>query len=305
MIENENIKSNKPNINYYININFKNKNHLMIIEFETIVSELKKKIYNYFKIDEHKYDLYYKNTKIHSNDNRPIALLFQKEIENNPLLFLIDKHKEKSVTSIKPIFSITINSNIPIKKFNQILNKFFEYKNCPNNAIIKNTINGIYEVKFRKSIFATEFKQFFDVNYNNKLKFNFDKIILPPIDNNIIKSSNSNVNIIDNNRLLKNKRCNSITYKNENSNSGYNYKDAVIPFKYINSDEKYFCDKIIDTKNWLYKKGFINNTNKYNINNNYYFINNYVGATPNVPPVLHNFRDISKNLWVNQRGFYP
>ena len=299
MINNINENSNKPNINYYLNINFQKKNHIMIVEFETNVSDLRQKIFNYFKLEPTRYELYYKNIKIKSNDYRPIALLFQKEIDKNPLLILVDKKINKSFSSIKPIFSITIYSNIAPKKFNQILDKFFEYKNCPNNAVIKNNIKGIYEIKFRKSILALEFKQFFDINYNNKLKFNFNKIILPPINNNMDKS----YSCIENNKdkIHMNKRSNSITYKNENSGN----IDGIIPFKYINSDDKYFCDKIIDTKNWLYKNGFINNTGKYNINNNYYFIKNYVGATPNVPPVLHNFRDVYKNQWIDQRGFYP
>ena len=295
MIKNINENNKKPNVNYYLNINFKKRNIVMIVEFETVVSELKQKIYSYFKIEPERYDLYYKNIKIKSNDHRPIALLFQKEIDKNPLLCLIDKKMNKSFSSIKPIFSITIYSNIAPKQFNQILNKFFEYKNCPNDAIIKNNIKGIYEVKFRKSIYASEFKQFFDINYNNKLKLNFDKIILPPIN----RTNNSDEN--DKNNIRMNKRSNSITYKNENSG----FIDGIIPFKYINSEDKYFCDKIIDTKNWLYKNGFINNTGKYNINNNYYFIKNYVGATPNNPPVLYKFRDVYKNQWINQRGFYP
>ena len=295
MIKNINENNKKPNINYYLNINFKKRNIVMIVEFETVVSELKQKIYSYFKIEPERYDLYYKNIKIKSNDHRPIALLFQKEIDKNPLLCLIDKKMNKSFSSIKPIFSTTIYSNIAPKQFNQILNKFFEYKNCPNDAIIKNNIKGIYEVKFRKSIYASEFKQFFDINYNNKLKLNFDKIILPPIN----RTNNSDEN--DKNNIRMNKRSNSITYKNENSG----FIDGIIPFKYINSEDKYFCDKIIDTKNWLYKNGFINNTGKYNINNNYYFIKNYVGATPNNPPVLYKFRDVYKNQWINQRGFYP
>jgi hypothetical protein len=295
MIKNINENNKKPNINYYLNIKFKKRNIVMIVEFETVVSELKQKIYSYFKIEPERYDLYYKNIKIKSNDHRPIALLFQKEIDKNPLLCLIDKKMNKSFSSIKPIFSTTIYSNIAPKQFNQILNKFFEYKNCPNDAIIKNNIKGIYEVKFRKSIYASEFKQFFDINYNNKLKLNFDKIILPPIN----RTNNSDEN--DKNNIRMNKRSNSITYKNENSG----FIDGIIPFKYINSEDKYFCDKIIDTKNWLYKNGFINNTGKYNINNNYYFIKNYVGATPNNPPVLYKFRDVYKNQWINQRGFYP
>ena len=290
MIKNINENSKNKNIKYYLNINFKKVNHLIIVEFETLISELKEKIYNYFKIESNRYDLYYKDIKINSNDHRPIALLFQKENEKYPLLFLVDKKINKSLSSIKSIFSITIYSNITPNKFNQILNKFFEYKNYPNDAIIKNNIKGIYEVKFRKSLFSSEFKQFFDINYNNKLKFNLNREFLPPI-NKMIKIRNS----------LMNKRCNSITNKNVNKD----FSEKFISFNYINSDEKYFYDKIIDTKNWLYKKGFINNTGKYNINNNYYFIKNYVGATPNIPPVLHKFRDISKNQWINEKGFYP
>jgi hypothetical protein len=301
MIKNINENNKKPNINYYLNINFKKRNIVMIVEFETVVSELKQKIYSYFKIEPERYDLYYKNIKINSNDNRPIALLFQKEIERNPLLFIVDKKINKSSSAIMPIYSANINTTIPPKKFSQILNKFFEYKNCPNDAIIKNNIKGIYEVKFRKSIFPEEFIQFFNINYNNKLKLNLEKIILPPIDQPAGNEENNKK------KLLMNKRSNSITYKNENENINkkLNNDNGVIPFKYINSDEKYFNDKIIDTKNWLYKKGFINNTGKYNINNNYIFIENYVGATPNIPPVLHRFRDVSKNQWINERGFYP
>ena len=271
----------------------------MIVEFETLVSKLKQKIYEYFKIDPNRYDLYYKNVKINSNDHRPIALLFQKEIEKNPLLFIVDKKMNKSFSSIRPIFSVTINSNISPKKFSQILNKFFEYKKCPNDAVIKNNIKGIYEVKFRKSIFTDEFKQFFDVNYNNRLKNNFDKIVLPNIYTTINNKYDNKEN--SKNNLFKNRRNNSVNYENEDIGDAQGF----IPFKYINSDEKYFCDKIFDTKNWLNKKGFINNTGKYNINNNYYIIKNYVRATPSEPPALHHFRDVYKNQWINERGFYP
>ena len=83
----------------------------------------------------------------------------------------------------------------------------------------------------------------------------------------------------------------------KNADYGINY--------FFNSEEKYYRGKIIDSKNWLYGKGFINNTNKYNINHNYHFIKNYVGATPNIPPILHKFRDVSKNLWIDKRGFFP
>jgi len=137
MIKNINENNKKPNINYYLNINFKKRNIVMIVEFETVVSELKQKIYSYFKIEPERYDLYYKNIKIKSNDHRPIALLFQKEIDKNPLLCLIDKKMNKSFSSIKPIFSITIYSNIAPKQFNQILNNFLNIKIAQMMQLLK------------------------------------------------------------------------------------------------------------------------------------------------------------------------
>ena len=244
MNENINENNNRPNINYYLSINFKNKNHLMIVEFETVVSELKQKIYNYFKIDQRRYDLYYKNIKLSSNDFRPIALLFQKEIQNNPLLFLVDKESEKHFPSNKQIYSITIYSHLPFKTFNQILNKFFEYKNCPNDALIKNSIKGIYEIKFKKSIMATEFKQYFDVNYNNKKKLKFDKIILPPINHKTIENDNENKN-----NSMKDNRSKSIVYKNKNN--------GLMPFHYIKSFILILMKNIFVIKFLIQRIGFI------------------------------------------------
>ena len=294
----EEINNMNSNVNYNLNINFKNRNHLISVNFDTLISELKKIIFSFFKIDYIDYDLYYKNTKILLNDNRPIALLFQNYFEKNPLLFIIEKNVSKNLISKKAIFSVEIKTKYSLDKLKIILNKFFEYKKCPNDAIIKPGLKDVYEFKFRKSIMATEFKQFFNANYNDKLKLSFNKLILPKI-NKSISNSKSNDNI-KNNEYSK-RRINSIIYKNEEDS----FEKGEFPIKYINSEEKYYNGKIMDTRNWLNKKGFINNTNKYNINNNYHFIKNYVGATPNIPPVLHKFRDISKNLWIDQRGFYP
>ena len=291
----ENIYSN---VKYNLNINFKNRNNLISVDFDTSISDLKKTIFSYFKIDYLDYDLFYKNTKIHFNDNRPIALLFQNEFQNTPLLFIVEKNKETNLVSKRAIYSVEIRTKYSLEKLKSILDKFFEFKNCPNDAIIKPNLKEIYEIRFRKSIMAKEFKQFFDANYNNKLKLNSNRISLSQI-NKPIKNFNSNDDIKNNINLKKKK--NSIIYKNVEDS----FEKGEFPIKYINNEEKYYNNKIIDTRNWLYEKGFINNTNKYNLNNNYHFIENYVGATPNIPPVLHKFREVSKNLWINKRGFYP
>ena len=186
-----------------------------------------------------------------------------------------------------------ISTKYSLDKVKKILDKFFEYKRCPNDAIIKHSLKEIYDIKFRRAIMAKEFKQFFDANYNSKLKISPNKVNLSRI-NKSIKNSNSNDDIKNNINL--NKKMNSIIYKNKED--PFEKSEIPIKYKYNNNN------KIIDTKFWLYEKGFINNTNKCNINNNYHFIKNYVGATPNIPPVLHKFREVSKNLWLNKKGFY-
>ena len=294
--ENNNMNSS---IKYKININYKNKNNLIRIDFDILISELKQIIFSYFKIDYTHFDLYYKNAKILLNDNRPIALLFQKDISNIPILFLIEKNISNNLIAKKAIYPVEIITKFPLNKVKKILNEFFEYKNYPNDAIIiKSKLKDLYIIKFRKSIFTTEFKQFFNINYNNKLKSNSTIISLPKI-NESIKNSNLNDNIYNNSKSCKNR--NTIKYINNEDNG---FEKPEFPIKYINNEDKYYIGKILDTKSWLYKHGFINNTNKLNINNNYYFIKNYVGATPNIPPILHKFRDVSKNLWIDKKGFY-
>ena len=281
-------------VKYNLNINFKNRNNLISVDFNISISELKKIIFSDFKIDYLDYDLFYKNTKIYFSDNRPIALLFQNDLKNNPLLFIIEKNKEENLVSKRAIYPVEIRTKYSMDKLKAILDKFFEYKNCPNDAIIRPNLKEIYEIRFRKSIMAKEFKQFFDANYNDKLKLNCNKITLYQI-NNQIKNSNSNDDIRNNNNnKIK------LIYKNEEDS----FEKAEFPIKYINNKAKYYNNKIIDSKIWLYEKGFINNTNKCNINNNYHFIKNYVAATPSNPPLLHKFRNVSKNLWLNKKGFY-
>ena len=285
-------------VKYNLNINFKNRNNLISIDFNTSISELKQLIFSYFKIGFFDYDLFYKNTKIYFSDNRPISLLFQNDIRNNPLLFIIEKNREENLVSKRAIYTVELRTKYSLENLTEILNKFFEYKKCPNDALIISNIKDLYYIKFRKSIMAKEFRQFFDTNYNYILKLNSNKIFLPKINRSII-SSKSNDNIKNN--INSNKKMKSIIYKTEEDN----FETSEFPIKYINDKQKYYNNKILDTKNWLYDKGFNNHTNKYNINNIYHIIDNYVGATPNIPPTLHKFRDISKNLWINKRGFYP
>lgn len=280
-------------LKYNLYINFKERNNLISVDFNTSISELKKLIFDYFKIGYSYYDLFYKNTKIYFNDNRPISLLFEKDLQNTPLLFIIEKNKEENLISKRAIYPVEISTKYSLDKVKKILDKFFEYKRCPNDAIIKHSLKEIYDIKFRRAIMAKEFKQFFDANYNSKLKISPNKVNLSRI-NKSIKNSNSNDDIKNNINL--NKKMNSIIYKNKED--PFEKSEIPIKYKYNNNN------KIIDTKFWLYEKGFINNTNKCNINNNYHFIKNYVGATPNIPPVLHKFREVSKNLWLNKKGFY-
>ena len=280
-------------LKYNLYINFKERNNLISVDFNTSISELKKLIFDYFKIGYSYYELFYKNTKIYFNDNRPISLLFEKDLQNTPLLFIIEKNKEENLISKRAVYPVEISTKYSLDKVKKILDKFFEYKRCPNDAIIKHSLKEIYDIKFRRAIMAKEFKQFFDANYNSKLKISPNKVNLSRI-NKSIKNSNSNDDIKNNINL--NKKMNSIIYKNKED--PFEKSEIPIKYKYNNNN------KIIDTKFWLYEKGFINNTNKCNINNNYHFIKNYVGATPNIPPVLHKFREVSKNLWLNKKGFY-
>ena len=280
------------NLKYNLNINFKNRNNLIAVDFDILISELKQIIFSYFKIDYTEFDLYYKNTKIYSNDNRPIALLFQTEFTKKPVLFIIEKNKNNNLVSNKVIYSIEIITKYSLNKLKLILNEFFEYKHCPNDAVIfKSKIKDIYIIKFRKAIFANEFKQFFDINYNNKLKLSSNSINLPKI-NESIKNSNSNDNVYSNSKMYKNR--NTIKYINNEDS----FEKAEFPIKYINSEDKYYKSKILDIKNYP-------NRNKNNIINQYYIIKNYVRATPSLPPLLHKFREVSKSLWLDEKGFYP
>ena len=92
----------------------------------------------------------------------------------------------------------------------------------------------------------------------------------------------------------ENKKSTSIRNKNNNYKGEYKYP-------YMNAEQKYYKEKFLDKKNWLNKKGFLPYIKRIN---NYNFIPNYVTATPSESLLLFHFRDISKDKWINPKGFH-
>ena len=80
-----------------------------------------------------------------------------------------------------------------------------------------------------------------------------------------------------------------------------NYK-GIYKFPYMALEERYYREKYLDKKNWINKNGFIPCGGKNN--NNYNIIPNYVNATPSESPLLFKFRNVSKNKWINPKGFH-
>ena len=78
-----------------------------------------------------------------------------------------------------------------------------------------------------------------------------------------------------------------------------NYKGEY-KYPYMNEEEKYYRDKYLDKRNWINKNGFLPSIKKRNNN----FISNYVTATPSESPLLFRFRDVSKDKWINPKGFH-
>lgn len=291
------LEEEKPNINYHICVNYDKKNYELVVEFETTVSLLRKQIFDYFKIDSCSYDLFYRQNKINSNDLRPLALLFEKETNIKPLFFLLNKRIPRS-SSMKPKFTVTLFNNYSEREMKSILNRFFEYKKLPYNVVLNSHVKGMHIIKFRKNLLAEEFQQFFVLNYDTNQKKNCDKVIFPPIKNKKFLSLSSE-------NILEGVKKEELSTEGGRIDFAYNKNpESVLMFHYINPEEKFFRGKLLDKKNWLYKKGFCPSAGKLNMNYIYNEINNYVGATPNEPFVLYSFRDVEKYKWINKKGFY-
>ena len=320
----KNINKNKV---YKVKININNKIDEIIISGESLISELRQAILDKYLLSPFNYSIFYKNRKLSINDFIKVSNLFQDDL--NPFLFIVNNN------IILPDLqtdhnSIGIISNTNDKKITELLGKFFEYKSLPFNANIKTILKGKYKIKFNKPILANEFMQFYNLNNDKKIKLNnniskFNELKLPKIKKNKFRSISSDYimerNKKDNliNEVIRlNSRDTSITEKsvfsginlfhNSLSNNNRKYKKneykgvSYLPF--LNPDERYYREKLLDKKNWLDKKGFMVSVGNYKMGGNSHFIPNYVTATPSKSPLCHNFRDIQKDKWVNKKGFY-
>lgn len=314
-----NLALSKPN--FYVNVNFQGQNNELIITFSSTVSQLRKTVFEYFNINEAKYDLYYKNIKLNNEDLRPISLLFHKETK--PLLFIIDK---KSILSTeKPSTVATFITNLNEKKFFNIVSKFFEYKAQPFNAEIKNPATRMFQVKFRSSLLAEEFKQFYEIQRQEKVpkaRVKLPRIISSNSISNIsdrasslgskfetksvamnrVLHSNSKSDLTTE-RNLSNNNCTLPTMPRNKSKKYMHPYEGMYLFPFMNPDEKYYRDMFLDKKNWINKKGFYCSVGNYKMGRPK-FIGNYVNMTPSEPPLNHKFRDVNRNKWMDQKGFY-
>ena len=329
------MKDNNNNINFYIVINYQEKEYQLLVNYSSSVSKLKKIITTYFQLNKSNFEIYYKNLKLDINDTRPISLLFEKDPK--PILYIFNSKIDILPDSKKQTY-LTLFTNIAKAKIYEIVEKFFEYKKIKNDADIRNNIKGMYIITFSKASLCSEFKEFYDnylrldnFEYQNKTdgiikKTRNDILILPIIKNhdvfkneneseknskddkfhdvkkylNKVKLNNSKADLLSEKCIRQRKH---LIHKSENKNSlmkKYNNYKGEFNYPYMNNEQRYQREKYLDKKNWLNKQGFVIYA-KYKSKENY--IPNYVSATPSKSPLLFNFRNISKNKWINPKGF--
>ena len=350
------MKSN--NNNFYVVIIYENQEHQLLVNYSSTVSQLKKIIMLYFKLNKAKYEIFYKNIKLENNDIRPLSLIFEKDPK--PLLLILDS-KNDILPETKKLTYLTLYSNIPSIKLNEIIEKFYEYKNIKNDADIKNPIKGLYIIYFSKASLCSDFKEFYDnylrlnnldySNNNNNIsteririksktneikKFKKNELILPLIKssyninnksfNKFNKENEKNKNLLENKDdkfhdrkkyldkvILNNSKADMISEKNirtgkyltrkfhiNSLRKKYNDYKGIYKQPYMNWDEKCIRERYLDKKNWLNKKGFLSSIK---VNNRENEIPNYVTATPSEPPLLYKYRNVSKDKWINPKGF--
>ena len=149
------------NINFYIVINHQDKEYQLLVNYSLTVSKLKKIIMTYFKFSKSQYEIYYKNLKLDNNDSRLLSLFFEKDTK--PLLYIFNSKNDILPDSKKQTY-LTLFTNIPDLKMNEIVEKFFEYKKMKNDAYIKISIKGMFIINFSKASLCSDFKEFYD-NY--------------------------------------------------------------------------------------------------------------------------------------------
>ena len=318
------------NMSFYIVIYYQNKEYQLLVKYSSTVSQLKKIITTYFKLNKTKFELYYKNFKLDSNDSRILSDLFEKD--QKPILYIFDSKSDIMPDSKKQTY-ITLFTGIPEMKMYEIVEKFFEHKEMKNDANIKNNIKGMYIITFSKPSLCSDFKEFYD-NYLRLENFEFQnktdgnhiirkhKLILPKIKS-LYKykkedEKNKDDKFHDRKKYLKkvilynskvdliSEKCirtgkylmPKINSKNKMRIKFNNYKSEY-KYPYMNNEEKYQREKFLDKKNWINKQGFISYARDKSKDN---FIPNYVMATPSESPLLFNFRDISKDKWIHPKG---
>ena len=326
------------NINIYIIINYQDNEYQLLVNYSSTVSKLIKIIMTYFKLNTSNLEIFYKNIKLEKDDTRSISLLFDKDPK--PSLYIFNSKTDILPNTKKQTF-LTLFTNISKLKFYEIVEKFFEYKKIRNDAEIENNIKGMYIITFSKASLCSEFKEFYDnylrldnLEYHNnetdgivKIKsVRKNKLILPIIRNNNnnntlkikseitkddkfhdvkkylnkVKLNNSKSDMISE-KCIRNRKY--LIHKSQNKNSmrlKYNNYKGEFNYPYLSNEQKYQREKYLDKKNWINKQGFIIYS-KINSKENY--IPNYVGATPSESPLLFNFRNVSKNKWINPKGF--
>ena len=337
------MRDNRQNISFYVKVNYQNEDNELLVSFSSTVKELKKIIITYFKINQSIYDIYYKDIKLNNNDIRPLSLLFDKD-NKPQLFILNNKNdifmKSKQKTSLTLYTNMTeIKMNEIITKFlqyKQLENDADLKHNIKGMYIInfsKPSLCADFQEFYDNFIRLEEDSKIASPKKTKTMPIINNKLILPKINNNYLHNrnnknednkydgfndrkkaikkvilNNSKSDIISDKNIRSGKyRMHNSSKKQENSKKSIsmrkrfnNYK-GIYKCPYMNAEEKYYRDKYLDKKNWLNKNGFLPYVNKKNSNN---FISNYVTATPSESPLLFKFRDVSKDKWINPKGFH-
>ena len=337
------MKDNKQNINFFVTVNYKDEEHEFLVSFNSTAAQLWKIIYTFFRIDQQKYDLYYKNKLITNADTRPLSLVFNKK-DTKPILNISDKKEAQAKLNQKT--TLTIFTKMSETKFNEIIKDFFHYKNLPFNAVIKKNMNGIFIVNLKDSILCNEFQEYYDSflrreeeEKNEKKKELFLPLINPdnrdykkifknkPIINyKRIKSDNDNIysdkkKVLD--KIIKNNSKSDLISEKYFLNKKYIIHSSVSKrkIKNVNNSPKSKKEKNVylgeyklpymsaDEKyyreKFLDKKKWLNKNGFLPCGNNDN-TKDYLPnylASPYNPPLNHNFRQVSKSKWINKKGF--
>ena len=103
------------NNNFYIVVNYQNKEYELLVNYASTVAQLKKIIMTYFKFSKSQYEIYYKNLKLDNNDSRLLSLFFEKDTK--PLLYILDSKKDIIPSNNKQTY-LTLFTNISEIKMN-------------------------------------------------------------------------------------------------------------------------------------------------------------------------------------------